>query len=112
MNGDFSEFLDRTGSLSIATESAGEPNRVEGRIAPIARTTLIRPLPLVSAYINAGSNDITEYHDDKGYLGGSFRIGYRELAERRDWVYGIHSAYSVRTMDKDYYHAIAMPKGS
>ena len=41
-------------------------------------------------------------------LGGSFRIGYRELAERRDWVYGIHSAYSVRTMDKDYYHAIAI----
>jgi len=29
---DLEEFLDKTGSLSISTESAGQPNRVEGRI--------------------------------------------------------------------------------
>ena len=55
--GDFSEFLDRTGSLSIATESAGEPNRVEGRIfAPIAPndTDTANYLLDLSAYIKCG----------------------------------------------------------
>jgi hypothetical protein len=108
---DLEEFLYKTGSLSISTESAGQPNRVEGRIfAPVAPndTGTANFLLDLSAYINAGSNDITEYHDDKGHLGGSFRIGHRQLNTEGDWIYGVHSAYSVRNMDGNNYQTIAV----
>jgi len=108
---DLEEFLDNTGSLSISTESAGQPNRVEGRIfAPVAPNGFNTANYFIdlSAFINAGSNDITEYHDDAGELGGSARIGYRQLNEKGDWIHGIHAAYSTRRMDGDIYQIVTV----
>ena len=108
---DLEEFLDKTGSLSISTESAGQPNRVEGRIfAPVAPNGFNTANYFIdlSAFINAGSNDITEYHDDAGELGGSARIGYRQLNEKGDWIHGIHAAYSTRRMDGDIYQIVTV----
>jgi len=59
------------GSLSISTESAGQPNRVEGRIfAPVAPNGFNTANYFIdlSAFIHAGSNDITEFHDDAGRI--------------------------------------------